>query len=82
MPSNWISYRMRRYAASKIKGNAAKKVTAANFQPKQKDMTTQPMRLNIEMTGKIPLIPKSSWSCLGSMERRDIRVPEAFSIRS
>jgi hypothetical protein len=73
---------MRRYAASKIKGNAAKKVTAANFQPKQKEIIMQPMRLNIKIIGKTPLMPKSSWSCLGSVERRDIRVPAAFSIRS
>lgn len=43
-----------------MNGRAAKKATAANFQPKANEMATHPIRLKIEIRGKMPFTPKSS----------------------
>lgn len=62
-----------------MKGNAAKKATAANFQPKLNEIATHPMRLKIEISGKTPLTPNNSCSCFGSVDNLAMRVPEEFS---
>jgi hypothetical protein len=69
-------------AERKRKGIAAKNVTAASFHPNMKDIMTHPMTLNTEMRGKTPVGPKSSWICLGSVDSRAPRLPDAFSSRS
>jgi len=66
-------------AERKRNGIAAKNVTAANFHPKIKDIITHPMTLKTEMSGKTPVGPNISWICLGSVDNRDTRLPEAFS---
>jgi hypothetical protein len=65
-------------AARKIKGRAAKNATAASFQPNEKETATQPITVKIETSGKTPLGPKSSWSCLRSLDNRPIRLPDAL----
>lgn len=73
---------MRMKAERKRKGIAAKNVTAASFHPKMKDIITHPTTLKAEISGKTPVGPKSSWTCLGSVDSRATRLPDAFSSQS
>lgn len=65
-----------------MNGIPAKNVTAASFQPKAKDMEMHPITLKIDISGNTPGGPKSSWSCRGSVDNLEIKVPDAFSSRS
>lgn len=77
--SNSSSYRIRMYAAPKIKGSAAKNVTAASFHPKANDTATQPMTVKMDIRGKIPFVENNSCNCRMSLERRPPRLPDALA---
>jgi hypothetical protein len=58
-----------------MKGNAAKMATAASFHPKANEMEMQPSMTKMDTSGKTPLMPKRSWSCLAELERLDVKDP-------